>query len=140
LVQRPLDGSLARAQDTRERRGWPRFATLKQSDDRAGRSINRRSQHDDGRGLDGGERETTRRRLNPGKWPKGSAQAAKLDAEPRPVRVIDGAGLEGATGTVDLGDQRRDTGGDGSCLSAVERSCGVRDPDAAERDLGGRIL
>ena len=47
---------------------------------------------------------------------------------------------QGAPGPADLGDQGRDAGGDGGGVGAAERGGGVRDPDAAERELGAGEL
>ena len=171
------------------------------------------------RRVDRGEREAAPGRLDAGKRAQSGAQAAELDAEPGPVRLVGGARLEGAldeaiardvgrpglgegadqseqdrasgerdtasrtanrapagiddevaggeqgldfieadranhagadearrrrrqgaSGPADLGDQGRDAGGDGGGVSAVERDRGVRDPDAAERELGAGEL
>ena len=47
---------------------------------------------------------------------------------------------QGESSPADLGDQGGDAGGDGGSVSAVERDRGVRDPDAAERELGAGEL
>ena len=60
LTQRALDGPLARAERTRERRCRPRLAALEQGEDGASVSVDRRSQHDDGGGVDRGKRDAAR--------------------------------------------------------------------------------
>jgi hypothetical protein len=67
LTQRALDGSPARAERMRERRRRPRLATLDQGADGAGPSVDRRSQHDDGGGVDRGKRDAARGCLDAGK-------------------------------------------------------------------------
>ena len=47
---------------------------------------------------------------------------------------------QGTPGPADLGDQGRDAGGEGGGVGAAERGGGVRDPDAAERELGAGEL
>ena len=96
LPQCTLDGSLARAERTRERRGRPRLAALEQGEDGPGGTVDRRRQHDDGAAADGDEREAAPGRLDPGQRAQGGAQAAELDAEPGAVRLVGGARLEGA--------------------------------------------
>jgi hypothetical protein len=41
-----------------------------------------------------------------------------------------------ASGPADFGEQGRDAGGNGGSVSAVERECGLRNPDSAEREFG----
>ena len=67
LTQRALDGPLARAERTRERRCRPRLAALEQGEDGASVSVDRRSQHDDGGGVDRGKRDAARGCLDAGK-------------------------------------------------------------------------
>ena len=76
LAQCTLDGSLARAERTRERRGRPRLAALEQGEDGTGGTVDRRRQHDDGTAPDGDEREAAPGRLDPGGRAQGGAQAA----------------------------------------------------------------
>jgi len=47
---------------------------------------------------------------------------------------------QGTPGPADLGDQGRDAGGEGGGVGAAERGGGIRDPDAAERELGAGEL
>jgi hypothetical protein len=44
-------------------------------------------------------------------------------------------GRQGTLGPANFGDQSRDAGGDGGSMSAVERECGLRDSDVAEREF-----
>jgi hypothetical protein len=81
---------------TREGRGRPRFAALKQSEDRAGGSVDWRSQHDDGGGVDRDEREAAGGGLDADQRPQSGAQAAELDPKTGPMRLVGCAGLEGA--------------------------------------------
>ena len=219
LKQRALDSSLAGAERTRERRRRPRLATLEEGEDGPGRSVDRRGQHDDGGGVDWGQREAPWGRLDAGERAQSGAQATELDAEPDPMRLVDGprpedaldeaiagdvggpglcegadqskqdrasgerytasraanrapAGIDdeiggdeqglnfietdqadhagsdearrrrrqGASGPADLGDQGRDSCGDGGSVRAVERNRGVRDLNSAERELGAGEL
>jgi hypothetical protein len=41
-----------------------------------------------------------------------------------------------ASGSADFGEQGRDAGGNSGSVSAVERECGLRNPDSAEREFG----
>ncbi len=47
---------------------------------------------------------------------------------------------QGTSGPADLGDQGRDAGGDGGGVGAAERGRGIRDLDAAKRELGAGEL
>src|SRR5262245_13991659 len=96
FAQRALEGSLARSERARQARCRPRFAALEQSENRAGRPVDRRSQHHDSLSLDQGKRETALGRLEASEPAQCGAQAAQFDAEPRPVRLVQDPRLEGA--------------------------------------------
>ena len=130
-----------------ERRRRPRLAALEEGEDGSGGAVDRRGQHDDGGGVDGDEREAALGRLDICKRAESGAQAAELDAQPGPMRLVGDARAEdaldeaiarhiGRPGLCERGDQGEQDGAPGERDTANRTA--NRAPARIDNEIPGR--